>query len=382
MAGYRAPSQRGPWAATGLARGACFAAVRVFAVLRDGCGWRCPGFGGCRGTAAGCAGCGAGCEPGAGRLTAELREENGRLRAENAEQAAELEKLRADLAVLQRMVFGRAVGAVAPEPPGGADEGPTGRVPGPHGEETRPGGTGRAAGLLAPAPARGVLGFSRGRVLLPGMRGAVHAAGRSLVRGAAGLAGDRAAGDTLPPPLQAGLRLPGAGDGDAPGPPKAVGKGLFTNAFIAMLLVERFTAGRSQNSLVKGLARQGADISPATLAGTRARPGRCWPRSRRRSRSGHGAPGTCTRMRRRGGSSRRRTGAGRRSGGCGCSSARTRVGFVMDPTRSGRSWPATPGIDQDTGQLAAGEDGGPRRLVISSDFYLFTSLPGRRPTAW
>ena len=37
----------------------------------------------------------------------------------------------------------------------------------------------------------------------------------------------------------------------APGPPKAVGKGLFTNAFIAMLLVERFTAGRSQNSLVK-----------------------------------------------------------------------------------------------------------------------------------
>ena len=59
----------------------------------------------------------------------------------------------------------------------------------------------------------------------------------------------------------------------APGPPKAVGKGLFTNAFIAMLLVERFTAGRSQNSLVKGLARQGADISPATLAGTCAQAG-------------------------------------------------------------------------------------------------------------
>jgi transposase len=29
----------------------------------------------------------------------------------------------------------------------------------------------------------------------------------------------------------------------APGPPKAVGKGLFTNAFIAMLLVERSRRG-------------------------------------------------------------------------------------------------------------------------------------------
>src|SRR5437762_13364423 len=42
------------------------------------------------------------------RVAGELREENARLRAENAEQAAELEKLRADLAVLQRMVFGRS----------------------------------------------------------------------------------------------------------------------------------------------------------------------------------------------------------------------------------------------------------------------------------
>ena len=54
----------------------------------------------------------------------------------------------------------------------------------------------------------------------------------------------------------------------APGPPKAIGKGLFTNGFTAMLLVERFAAGRSQNSLVTGLARHGAEISPATLAGT------------------------------------------------------------------------------------------------------------------
>jgi len=54
----------------------------------------------------------------------------------------------------------------------------------------------------------------------------------------------------------------------APGPPKAIGKGLFSNAFIAMLLTERFAAGRSMNSLVTGLSRQGAEISAATLAGT------------------------------------------------------------------------------------------------------------------
>jgi transposase len=62
----------------------------------------------------------------------------------------------------------------------------------------------------------------------------------------------------------------------APGPPKAIGKGLVTNAFIAMLLTERYVAGRSQNSLLAGLAglaRQGADISPATLTRTAAAAG-------------------------------------------------------------------------------------------------------------
>jgi len=61
---------------------------------------------------------------------------------------------------------------------------------------------------------------------------------------------------------------PGPATVMAPGPPKAIGKGLFTNGFTAMLLTERFAAGRSMNSLVTGLARHGAGISPATLAGT------------------------------------------------------------------------------------------------------------------
>jgi hypothetical protein len=59
------------------------------------------------------------------RLAGELREENVRLRAENAAQAAELERLRADLAVVQRMVFGRSSERARPEPPadGGGNAG-------------------------------------------------------------------------------------------------------------------------------------------------------------------------------------------------------------------------------------------------------------------
>ena len=57
----------------------------------------------------------------------ELRAENARLREQVAAAAgagmrsgtAELEKLRADLAVLQRMVFGRSSEKSRPEPPGG-----------------------------------------------------------------------------------------------------------------------------------------------------------------------------------------------------------------------------------------------------------------------
>src|SRR5260370_636828 len=63
-------------------------------------------------------------------------------------------------------------------------------------------------------------------------------------------------------------RCPGPLTVTAPGPPRAIGKGLFSSGFIAMLLTERFAAGRSMNSLVTGLARHGAEISPATLAGT------------------------------------------------------------------------------------------------------------------
>ena len=102
------------------------------------------------------------------------------------------------------------------------------------------------------------------RVLLPGMRDAVHGAGQRSCHGAAGLAGHRPGGRALPALVPAGLRLPGPGDGDGAWTAEAVGKGLFSNAFIAMLFTERYVAGRSMNSLVTGLARQ-ARGSPRLL---------------------------------------------------------------------------------------------------------------------
>ena len=52
--------------------------------------------------------------------------------------------------------------------------------------------------------------------------------------------------------------------------------------------------------------------------------------------------------------------------------------FVMDPTRAGAVLARHAGIDTGTGQLAAGEDGSPRRLVISSDFYSVYTSAGRK----
>ena len=68
-------------------------------------------------------------------------------------------------------------------------------------------------------------------------------------------------------------RCPGPKTVTAPGPPKAIGKGLLSNGFLAMLITERYVAGRSQNSLVTGLARHGAQVSAATLTGALAQAG-------------------------------------------------------------------------------------------------------------
>jgi transposase len=316
------------------------------------------------------------------RLTAGLREENERLRAENAEQAAELGKLRADLAVLQRMVFGRSSERSRPERPGGA--GGAGGAAGGQGAGT---GTGSKRGPGARAGRRDYSHLPRFEVFwdFPGGGYCCPECGEPFTP-----LGDHWSGEQLDWQVVVRLaahcrrrykracdcRVPATVT--APGPPKAVGKGLFTNAFIAMLLVERFTAGRSQNSLVRGLARQGADISAATLAGTCAQAGALLaPVAEAVSERSRGswhlhADETTWRV------FAPRDGSGPAKWWLWVFLGPDTVCFVMDPTRSGAVLARHAGIDQDTGQLTADPGGGPRRLVISSDFYSVYQSAGKK----
>jgi transposase len=164
----------------------------------------------------------------------------------------------------------------------------------------------------------------------------------------------------------------------APGPPKAIGKGLFSNGFTAMLLTERFAAGRSMNSLVKGLSRQGAEVSAATLAGTCAQAGALLAPladaiTERSRGSWHlHADETTWRV------FAPRDGSGPAKWWLWVFLGPDTVCFVMDPSRSGVVLARHAGIDEETGQLTADEDGGLRRLVISSDFYAVYQSAGRK----
>ena len=211
-----------------------------------------------------------------------LIEENAGLRAalaevlaRDAERDAEFEKMRADLAVLQRLLFGRSSEKQQPEPPAGdGDAAGQGRDRGDR--------TGRKRGPGARAGRRDYSHLPRFEVVwdFPGGGYCCPECGEPFT-----LLGDHWSGEQLD--WQVIVRLVAhwgrrykracscrvQGTVMAPGPPKAIGKGLFTNGFTAMLLTERYAAGRSMNSLVTGLSRQGAEISPATLAGTCAQAG-------------------------------------------------------------------------------------------------------------
>jgi len=54
----------------------------------------------------------------------------------------------------------------------------------------------------------------------------------------------------------------------APRVAKAIGKGMFTTAFMARLLVEKFVPGRPLHKVVAALALEGAELSEGTLTGT------------------------------------------------------------------------------------------------------------------
>jgi hypothetical protein len=176
--------------------------------------------------------------------------------------------------------------------------------------------------------------------------------------------------------------LPGARDGDGARPAKAIGKGLFSNAFIAMLLTERFAAGRSMNSLVAGLSRHGAEISVATLAGTCAQAaGLLEPLASaiaaRNRESWHlHADETTWRVFAPG------DGGGPAKWWLWVFIGPDTACFVMDPSRSGQVLPGTRALRRRPGssrQTVTAARGGWCSPATSTPF---TSPPGRRPTAW
>jgi transposase len=324
------------------------------------------------------------------RLTAELREENGRLReenarlrAENAEQAAELEKLRADLAVLQRMVFGRSSERSRPGPGPGS-----GGDAGGDGAGVRERGRGGKRGPGARAGRRDyshlprvevVWDFGGGGYCCPECGTPFTGLGSDHVTEQLDwLVVVRVRADCRRRYRRAcDCRVPATVT--APGPPKAIGKGLFANGFLAMLFTERFVAGRSMNSLVTGLARQGAQIAPGTLAGACAQAGALLApleeavTARSRGSWHLHADETTWRV------FAPREGDGPAKWWLWVFLGPDTACFVMDATRSGAVLARHAGIDRETGQLTADEDdGGPRRLVISSDFYAVYQSAGKK----
>jgi transposase len=314
---------------------------------------------------------------------AELRELNARLLARDAEREAELGEARAALAVLQRMLFGRSSEKSRPGPPSGGDDGSAG-----DGGAGKPGdGTDVRRGLGARAGRRDYSHLPRFTVVwdFPGGGYCCPECGEPFTP-----LGDHWSGEQLDWEVTVRVaahcrkryqracscRVPGTVT--APGPPKAVGKGLFTNGFIALLLTERFAAGRSMNSLVTGLARHGAEISPATLAGTCGQAGALLAPlagaiAERNRDSWHlHADETTWRV------FAPRDGDGPAKWWLWVFIGPDTVCFVMDPARSGQVLARHAGIDEQTGQLTAGADGGPRRLVISSDFYKVYESAGKK----
>jgi len=322
---------------------------------------------------------------------AQLREQNAQLVRVNEElrelvgdQAARLAGANESLAVLQRMVFGRKSEKDRPGPAGAGDGDDSA---GDDGGEPSGGKKNVKRGPGARAGRRGYSHLPRVEVIwdFPGGGYCCPDCGEPFT-----LLGTHLSGEQLDWQVTITVRgncqrrykkecgCPGPATVMAPGPPKAIEKGLFTNGFTAMLLTERFAAGRSMNSLVTGLARHGAEISPATLAGTVAQAaGLLAPLAEaiaeRNRESWHfHADETTWRVFCPG------EGKGPAKFWLWVFIGADTVAFVMDPSRSGAVLARHAGLDEKTGQLLPAADGGPRRLVISSDFYAVYQSAGKK----
>lgn len=210
------------------------------------------------------------------RLVAELREENARLRAQNAQQAGELESLRADLVVFQRMLFGRSSQRSGPVRDSGDGEGGSGGQrrgdAGGSGKKRSPGARAGRCDYSHVPRVEVIWDFAGGGYCCPDCGTPFTLLGEHVSEQLDWVVIVRVAAHCRRRYRRVcECRVPVTVT--APGPPKAIGKGLLSNAFVAVLLTEWYAAGRSMNSLVKGLARPGADVLPATLAGACAQAG-------------------------------------------------------------------------------------------------------------
>jgi transposase len=331
-------------------------------------------------------------------LVERQREENARLREELAVRDGELERVHAELAVLKRMLFGRSSERARPSSADGGGDG---------GDQARPAGGGKS-GKRGPGARAGrrdyshlprvevVWDFPDGGYCCPECGTPFGRLGDHVTEVLDWVVIVRVSAHCRRRYRRAcGCRVPATVT--APGPPKAIGKGLVSNRFIAHLLTERYVAGRSQNSLVTGLARHGADLSPATLTGTCAAAGALLApledaiTARSRGAWHLHADETSWRVFTPRESNDQDNGSSKGPGnGPGNGPVKwwlwvflgpDTACFVMDPTRSGAVLARHAGIDQTTGQLVehpgAGAQG-PRQLVVSSDFYSVYTSAGRK----
>ena len=214
-------------------------------------------------------------------LVERQREEIAQLREELAVRDRELERVTAELAVLKRMLFGRSSERARPGTAGGDGSGGGGRKPvgiigfGPLRAGRAPSEGrehGRAAGITRTCRGWRWWGLPGGGYCCPECGTPFSRLGDEIMEVLDWVVIVRVSAHCRRRYRRAcGCRVPATVT--TPVPPKAIGKGLVSNAFIAHLLTERYMAGRSQNSLVTGLARHGAELSLATLTGTCAAAG-------------------------------------------------------------------------------------------------------------
>ena len=200
------------------------------------------------------------------RLADELRAENARLREELARRDAELGRVHAELAVLQRMVFGRSSERARPHAPAAGGDGRDRAGGGKNGTAAGP-GPGEAAGITRICRRVEVIwDFPGGGYCCPQCGESFTRLGDHVIEQLDWQVTVRVAG-ALPPPVPADVPVPGAGHGDGARPAEGDRQGP-VHERVHRAAAHRAVRGRAQPELAghrAGPAR-GGDL-PGDLDG-------------------------------------------------------------------------------------------------------------------